>query len=74
MSILFLLLPLTLVFSAAAVAAFVWATRSGQFDDIETPALRALHEPADPRQPTTPSPPAVAAPPDLAPPTLPPPR
>ena len=44
MSVLFLVIPLTLVISSAAVAAFVWATRSGQLDDLETPALRALHD------------------------------
>jgi len=44
MSVLFLIMPITLLISAAAVAAFVWATRSGQLDDLETPALRALHE------------------------------
>ena len=42
MSVLFLILPLALVLSAAAAFAFVWATRRGQFDDIETPAVRLL--------------------------------
>lgn len=50
MSILFLILPITLLLSAAAVVGFAWATRSGQFDDLETPAIRLLHEP-----PTRPS-------------------
>ena len=27
-----------------ALALFVWAARSGQFDDLETPAMRALHD------------------------------
>jgi len=44
MSIIFLILPITLLLSAAAVIAFAWATRSGQFDDLETPALRLLHD------------------------------
>ena len=44
MSILFLILPITLVLSAGAVLAFAWATRSGQFDDLETPAIRLLHD------------------------------
>jgi len=44
MSIIFLILPVTLLLSAGAVAAFAWATRSGQFDDLETPAVRLLHE------------------------------
>ncbi|MEI9941929.1 MAG: cbb3-type cytochrome oxidase assembly protein CcoS [Pseudomonadota bacterium] len=44
MSIIFLIVPVTLLLSAGAVAAFAWATRSGQFDDLETPAIRLLHE------------------------------
>jgi cbb3-type cytochrome oxidase maturation protein len=42
MNIIFLLIPLGLVLLAAAVAAFFWAVRSGQFDDLETPAWRIL--------------------------------
>lgn len=45
MSIIFLILPLTLLLSLSAVAAFWWATRGGQFDDLKTPAVRALHDP-----------------------------
>ncbi len=45
MSIIFLILPITLLLSLGAVAAFAWATRGGQFDDLETPAIRALHDP-----------------------------
>lgn len=45
MSIIFLILPITLLLSLGAVAAFTWATRGGQFDDLRTPALRALHDP-----------------------------
>lgn len=44
MSIIFLILPVTLVLCAGAVGAFAWATHSGQFDDLETPALRLLHD------------------------------
>jgi len=44
MSIIFLILPVTLLLSVGAVAAFAWATRSGQFDDLETPAIRVLHD------------------------------
>jgi cbb3-type cytochrome oxidase maturation protein len=42
MSALFVVVPLAIVISGLAVAAFVWAARSGQFDDLETPAWRAL--------------------------------
>jgi cbb3-type cytochrome oxidase maturation protein len=38
LNILFLLIPLGLVLLALGVAAFFWATRSGQFDDLESPA------------------------------------
>lgn len=42
MSILYLLIPLGLVLLACAVAAFFWAVRSGQFDDLETPAMSVI--------------------------------
>ena len=44
MSVLYLVLPLALVMVAGAVWAFVWATRRGQFDDLDTPGLRILHD------------------------------
>lgn len=42
MSILYLLVPVALGIVLMAVAAFVWSARSGQFDDLDTPALRPL--------------------------------
>lgn len=44
MSVLYIVLPLALLVVLAAVIAFVWAARRGQFDDLDTPAIRALHE------------------------------
>lgn len=44
MSVIFLVLPLALLIVAAAVGAFAWAARRGQFDDLETPAIRAMHD------------------------------
>ena len=44
MSVLYIVFPLALLIVAIAVAAYVWATRSGQLDDLETPALRMLHD------------------------------
>lgn len=44
MSVIFLVLPLALLVVAAAVGAFVWSARSGQFDDLDTPAVRVLHD------------------------------
>ncbi len=42
MSILYLLIPLALLLLALAVWAFFWAVGSGQFDDLDTPAMRIL--------------------------------
>lgn len=42
MSILYVLIPLALVILGAAVWAFFWAVGSGQFDDMDTPAMRVL--------------------------------
>jgi len=41
-NIIYALIPLGLVLLIAAVAAFFWAVRSGQFDDLESPAWRIL--------------------------------
>lgn len=46
MSIIFVILPISMLLSLGAVAAFAWATCARQFDDLRTPALRALHDPA----------------------------
>ena len=42
MTIIVVLIPLGLLLLLAAVCAFFWAIRSGQFDDLETPAWRIL--------------------------------
>jgi len=44
MNVLFVVIPLALVIVAAAVAAFVWAARGGQFDDLDTPPQRMLND------------------------------
>jgi cbb3-type cytochrome oxidase maturation protein len=44
MMVLYLILPLALVFAGGAVAAFAWTVRSGQLDDVETPPRRILFE------------------------------
>ena len=49
MSIVLVTLPLALLVVAAAVFAFLWAARSGQFDDTETPASRILVDDAGDR-------------------------
>lgn len=42
MNILFALIPLAIVLLGFAVWAFFWAVRTGQFDDLDTPAVRIL--------------------------------
>jgi len=44
MSILYLLIPLSLLLLSLAVAVFFWAVKSGQFDDLEGPAHRILFD------------------------------
>jgi cbb3-type cytochrome oxidase maturation protein len=44
MSVIFLVLPLALAIVLVAVVAFVWAARRGQYDDLDTPAVRVLFE------------------------------
>ena len=46
MSIIYVVLPLALFLVFGAVLAFVWAAKRGQFDDLDTPALRILHDDA----------------------------
>lgn len=42
MSILYLLIPLGLLLLGCAIAAFFWAVGSGQFDDLESPAISVI--------------------------------
>jgi cbb3-type cytochrome oxidase maturation protein len=44
MNILLVLIPLSLLLLLAIVAAFVWAVRNGQFEDMDTPPLDILHD------------------------------
>ena len=46
MSVVFLVVPLAALIVLAAVVAFVWGARRGQFDDLDTPAVRMLHDDA----------------------------
>ena len=51
MTILLLMIPLSVVLLGIAIAAFVWAVRSGQFDELDTPPLEVLRD--DPIDPAT---------------------
>lgn len=44
MEVIYVLLPVALLFAAVAVAVFLWATFSGQYDDLDTPAVRMLYD------------------------------
>ncbi len=44
MTALYIVLPLALLVAAGAVGAFIWAVRSGQLDDTETPPRRILFD------------------------------
>jgi cbb3-type cytochrome oxidase maturation protein len=48
---IFVLLPLALLIAAIAVGLFIWAARTGQFDDLETPAIRILFDDDEPSRP-----------------------
>ncbi|MGD2073519.1 MAG: cbb3-type cytochrome oxidase assembly protein CcoS [Gammaproteobacteria bacterium] len=51
MDILFLLIPISLIIMGIAVWLFLWAIRSGQFEDLEGPAHRILMDDDEPRIP-----------------------
>jgi len=44
MTIIYVLIPLSLVLLGLAVWAFFWAVRNDQFDDLDTPAMDILDE------------------------------
>jgi len=44
MGILVVLIPIALCLALVAIAGYLWAVKSGQFDDLDTPAHRVLFE------------------------------
>ena len=52
MIILLLLIPLSLLLLVAAIWAFVWAVKRGQFDDLDTPAIDILRDDDAPHAPS----------------------
>lgn len=44
MIVIFLLIPLSIVIAVCFLAAFIWAVRSGQYEDTCTPSMRLLME------------------------------
>jgi len=54
MSVIVILIGVSLLVAVGFLAAFVWAVRSGQFDDRHTPSIRILFE--ERRAPAPPGP------------------
>jgi len=50
MTIIFLLIGISLLVALTFLGAFLWAVRSGQYEDDYTPAVRMLFE-DEPEQP-----------------------
>jgi len=44
MDILYLLIPIAIIFVACALWAFFWSVNNGQFDDLESPAHSILYD------------------------------
>ncbi|MBL7797559.1 MAG: cbb3-type cytochrome oxidase assembly protein CcoS [Saprospiraceae bacterium] len=44
MEIIFILILISLIVAAGFLLAYLWATRSGQFDDEYTPSVRMLFD------------------------------
>ena len=42
MDILYLLIPISLIIMGIAIAVFLWAIRSGQFEDLKGPRTASL--------------------------------
>ncbi len=53
MDILLYLIPVALVLGAVALGGFLWALKSGQFDDMEGAANRILFDDDDPEHNNT---------------------
>ena len=47
MDIIYALVPLSILLIGIAVVIFFWAVRSGQFDDMDSPAHRILFDDDD---------------------------
>lgn len=48
MSMLWIVLPLAFIFAGVSIVAFIWTVRTGQMDDLETPASRMLLDDDEP--------------------------
>lgn len=51
MSVILLLIPLSVIIAGIFLGAFIWAVRSGQYEDTCTPSMRVLTEEKGPKAP-----------------------
>ena len=51
MEVIYFLVPLMILLGLVMVGILIWATRSGQYDDLEGPANRILMDDDDPLLP-----------------------
>jgi cbb3-type cytochrome oxidase maturation protein len=61
MNAILILIPISLLLAGVAVAVFFWATRHGQFDDLDTPGILPLLDHDDETAPSPTSPEAVGS-------------
>ena len=47
MSVLLVMIPVALVLAGIGIFAFILAAKRGQFDDLDTPAIRAVFDDDD---------------------------
>ena len=51
MNVIYFLIPLAMLLLAFGIAAFLWAVKSGQFDDLDREAYRILFDEDEDQQP-----------------------
>lgn len=44
MEVIIVLVPIALLLGLGFLVIFIWATKSGQYDDLDTPSVRVLFE------------------------------
>ena len=44
MSVILIMIPMAILLAGLGVAGFIYAAKRGQFDDLDTPAIRAVFD------------------------------
>ncbi|MEX0875863.1 MAG: cbb3-type cytochrome oxidase assembly protein CcoS [Phycisphaerales bacterium] len=52
MSVILVMIPMAILLAALGVWAFIVAAKRGQFDDLDTPAIRAVFDDDETRPPS----------------------